>query len=121
MTGHALLQGIFPTWGLNPGLPYCRQILSCLRHQGSPADNSQIRRFRPEDVVLTKPPRLTHRDTEEGRRGSLGLKVFKEVDKYGHAVWASLVQVGMRAQLLLQNPSSYSGFGLFIFRSDSKG
>ena len=24
---HALLQGIFPTQGLNPGLPHCRQIL----------------------------------------------------------------------------------------------
>ena len=33
---HALLQGIFPTQGLNPGLPHCRQILYCLSHQGSP-------------------------------------------------------------------------------------
>ena len=33
---HALLQRIFPTQGLNPSLPYCRQILYCLRHQGSP-------------------------------------------------------------------------------------
>ena len=32
----ALLQGIFPTQGCNPGLPYCRQILYHLRHQGSP-------------------------------------------------------------------------------------
>ena len=33
---HALLQGIFPTQGLNPGLPNCRQILYHLSHQGSP-------------------------------------------------------------------------------------
>ena len=33
---HALLQGIFPTQGLNPGLPHCRQILYHLIHQGSP-------------------------------------------------------------------------------------
>ena len=33
---HALLQGIFPTQGLNPGLPHCRQILYKLSHQGSP-------------------------------------------------------------------------------------
>ena len=33
---HALLQGIFPTQGLNPGLPYCRLILYHLSHQGSP-------------------------------------------------------------------------------------
>ena len=30
---HALLQGIFPTQGLNPGLPQCRQILYHLSHQ----------------------------------------------------------------------------------------
>ena len=33
---HALLQGIFPSQGLNPGLPHCRQILYHLSHQGSP-------------------------------------------------------------------------------------
>ena len=33
---HALLQRIFPTQGLNPGLPQCRQILYHLSHQGSP-------------------------------------------------------------------------------------
>jgi len=33
---HSLLQGIFPTQGLNPGLPHCRQILYQLSHKGSP-------------------------------------------------------------------------------------
>ena len=33
---HALLQGIFPTQGLNPGFPHCRRILYCLCHQRSP-------------------------------------------------------------------------------------
>ena len=33
---YALLQGIFPTQGLNPGLPHCRWILYYLSHQGSP-------------------------------------------------------------------------------------
>ena len=32
---HALLQGIFPTQGLNPGLLCCRQILYQLSHQGT--------------------------------------------------------------------------------------
>ena len=31
-----LLQGVFPTQGLNPGLPHCRQILYHLSHRGSP-------------------------------------------------------------------------------------
>jgi len=30
------LQGIFPTQGLNPGLPHCKKILYYLSHQGSP-------------------------------------------------------------------------------------
>ena len=34
---HALLQGIFPTEGLNPDLLHCRWILYGLRHQGSPS------------------------------------------------------------------------------------
>ena len=33
---HFLLQGIFPTQGLNPGLLHCRQVLYHLSHQGSP-------------------------------------------------------------------------------------
>ena len=33
---HALLQGIFPAQGLNPGLLHCRWILYHLSHQGSP-------------------------------------------------------------------------------------
>ena len=31
----SLLQGIFPTQGSNPGLPYCRWILYQLSHKGS--------------------------------------------------------------------------------------
>ena len=33
---YALLQGIFPTQGSNPGLPHCRRILYQLTYQGSP-------------------------------------------------------------------------------------
>ena len=32
----SLFQGILPTQGSNPGLPYCRSILYQLSHQGSP-------------------------------------------------------------------------------------
>ena len=39
---HALLQGIFPNQGLNPGLPHCRQTLYHLSHQGSPLDKGLI-------------------------------------------------------------------------------
>ena len=36
MQGLSLLPGIFPTQGLNPGLPHCRRILSQLSYQGRP-------------------------------------------------------------------------------------
>ena len=36
----ALLQGVFPTHGLNPGLPHRRRILYCLHHQGMLVDEN---------------------------------------------------------------------------------
>ena len=36
MGGLSLLQGIFPTQGSNPGLPYCRQTFYQLSHKGNP-------------------------------------------------------------------------------------
>ena len=33
---HSVLQGIFLAQGLNQGVLHCKQILYCLRHQGSP-------------------------------------------------------------------------------------
>ena len=33
---YALLQGIFPIHGSNPGLPHCTQIIYHLSHEGSP-------------------------------------------------------------------------------------
>ena len=36
----SLLQGIFPTQGLNPGLPHCRQILYHLSEEGIPVNLS---------------------------------------------------------------------------------
>ena len=39
---HFLLQGIFPTWGSNLGLPHYKQILFHLRHQESPSEVSYL-------------------------------------------------------------------------------
>ena len=50
---HSLLQGIFPTQGSNPGLPYCREILYQLSHQGSPLEWVAVlfsrQSFKPRD------------------------------------------------------------------------
>ena len=48
----SLLQGIFPTQGLNPGLPHCRRILYQLSHQGSPFR-------RPRDLTTGRVMKLT--------------------------------------------------------------
>ena len=49
---YALLQGIFPSQGSNPGLLHCRWTLYCLSHQGSPGgrDIPQV-----DSQVITKP------------------------------------------------------------------
>ena len=43
---HFLLQEIFPTQGLNPGLLHCRQMLYPLSHQGSPLYRSSIEKYK---------------------------------------------------------------------------
>ena len=48
VSGHFLLQGIFPTQGWNPGLLHCRQIIYHLSHQGSPFYSGQQCR---EDLI----------------------------------------------------------------------
>ena len=40
---HFLLQGIFPTQGLNPGFLHCRQIIYRLIYEGKPNPNQQTR------------------------------------------------------------------------------
>ena len=39
---HALLQGIFPTQGLNPGLPHCKEIIYPSVHGESPGKNTGV-------------------------------------------------------------------------------
>ena len=53
---HALLQGILPTQGSNPGLHHCRQILHCLRHQGSPGTPWKLINATNQGFLLTLPP-----------------------------------------------------------------
>ena len=57
---HALLQGIFPTQGLNPGLSQCRQILYHLSHQESPLDFWAASSF-PHFTFLALSPEMSAR------------------------------------------------------------
>ena len=56
---HALLQGIFPTQGSNPGLPNCLKILYQLSHQGSPCWYMPIPKPFPS-LRLGRPGSQTH-------------------------------------------------------------
>ena len=49
---HFLLQGIFPTQGLNPGLLHYRQTLYRLSHQGSPP----VPKYGPTSALAKAPP-----------------------------------------------------------------
>ena len=41
----ALLQGIFPIQGSNPGLPHCEQILHRLSHEGRPLRGLELEKY----------------------------------------------------------------------------
>ena len=49
-----LLQRIFPTQGLNPGLPHCRQMLYPLSHQGSPCQREPKYHLWTLDLIVMK-------------------------------------------------------------------
>ena len=51
---HALLQGIFSTQGLNPGLLHCRHVLYCLSHQGSPNKTIPLYKFKDTWFLVCK-------------------------------------------------------------------
>ena len=52
---HALLQGIFPTQGLNPGLPHCRQTLLSSETPGK-SESCQVvsNSFRPHGILQAR-------------------------------------------------------------------
>ena len=51
---YALFQGIFPTQGLNPGLPYCRQILLQSDPPGNPMNTGVGRLFLLQGIFSTQ-------------------------------------------------------------------
>ena len=67
----SLLQGIFPTQGLNPGLPHCRRILYQLSHKGSPTFLKLI-----EKNISQAHENIIFEDTQIS---SVGVKLFFDV------------------------------------------
>ena len=74
---HALLQGVFPTHGLNPGVPHCRQILYWLGHQ-----ERQLTHHR-DNIIETNKPSLNsclchlRQEFEEAKPSDFGVLIGK--------------------------------------------
>jgi len=61
---HSLLQGIFPTWGSNPGLLHCRQILYHLSYREAPPEIiGLLRRKLGRDHAIYSEALLDYTDT----------------------------------------------------------
>ena len=72
---HFLLQGIFLTQGLNPGLTHCRQTLYRLSHQGSLFAGRNTNNLRYADDTT-----LTEESVEELK--NLLMKLKEESEKF---------------------------------------
>ena len=90
----SLLQGIFPTQGLYPGLPHCRQIPYQLSHKRSPAEGA--RKARTGWLQILKP----ERESVE----KLWLKIRRDWDTENELFLTC--HVGLRVQVKL--PSCHS-------------
>ena len=53
MDYHSLIQGIFPTQGLNPGLLHCRQTLYCLSYKEAPIDPISLAYLQSSNPLFT--------------------------------------------------------------------
>ena len=72
---HALLQGIFPTQGLNPGLLYCRQFLYHLSHQESSVMTSTMiypRLTKVSGLLLPLSSDNTYREMLSAQKDEMG-------------------------------------------------
>ena len=81
---HSLLQGIFLTQGLNPGLLHCRQILYHLNHQESP---SKWESFWKRENTYTD-ARMWDRGREEEEQSYQSRRDLPSLEEDG---WANLV------------------------------
>ena len=105
---HALLQGIFPTQGSNPGLPCCRQMFYHLSHRGRLRSNQSFLKgnqhwlftgridAEAEAPILWSPDeksRLIRKDPDSGRiegrrrRGWQGMRWLDSITKPIQWTW----------------------------------
>ena len=108
---HAHLQGIFPTQGLNLGLPYCSQILYHLSHQGSPSGKimPQLKlhsggktKWR-QSACQTTPSSTPHPPSQQKPRGLLYFCSSTDFPSPIPVSW--MVQAGIRTETQIHGAS----------------
>jgi len=87
---HSLLQGIFPTQGLNPGLPHYREVLYCLNNQGSP-NNWISHTHEAQEMELCLIIRIWF-NTHDGST----LKIKQSTTQEDSSFWAMFFSQGFR-------------------------
>ena len=86
----SLLQGIFLTQGLNPGVPYCRQILYQLSHNKRNKVHNKCNLLESSQNHLTPPPPATASTWSMGKLSSMKLvSGAKMVGDYWYSVHKS--------------------------------
>ena len=88
----SLLRGIFPTQGLNPGLPHCRRILYQLSHQGP--KNTGVGSLSLLQQIF--PTQESNRDLWHGRRILYQLSYQGSPDRYNIKVNYTLLTLDGR-------------------------
>ena len=99
---HALLQGIFPTQGSNPGLPHCRQILYHLSNQENPVLSCRKAKNISKDMMddacgginaAIRRSRTTGR--EQGKRENIPYSLFINIS-YPTLIKANMLLLGKK-------------------------
>ena len=88
---HFLLQGIFPTQGLNTSLPHCRQTLYHLSHRGSPCWHMLSPNTSPCHTLSLA---LSHNLTTDWASSVMTLSWWKVLNCAHETGWWSLTLLG---------------------------
>ena len=107
-----LLQGTFPSQGLNQGYPHCRRILYQLSHKGSPRILEWVALFLLQWIFLTQKSNwsLLHYRQETFYQLSLYRQVFTFPSKTFHSITSNITltsSVGFWHLILFEANHSY--------------
>ena len=116
--GHALLQGIFPTQGSNPGLQHCSWLLYCLSNQGNPYIHIHKFIYERKKKKEKKEGRKEKGKKEKGKKKK-GFRSFSFVPDY-QLIRSPWNEVSERHSKLLAKTDDVIEFTFNQFSDDTK-